>query len=62
MIDWSKHRYGVLETSLKAKDVARDFNERLKAGLVNDLDGYFHYLGTLDSGLYIEIMEYKTKL
>ena len=52
----------MLETSLKAKDVARDFNERLKAGLVNDLDGYFHYLGTLDSGLYIEIMEYKTKL
>ena len=60
LIDWTKHRYGVHETNLKAKEVARDFNERLKEGLVNDLDDYFEYLGSLDSGLFVEILLYKS--
>ena len=46
----------MLETTLKSKDVARDFNERLKSGLVNDLDDYEDYLENIDSGLFIEIM------
>ncbi len=40
MIDWTKHRHGVHEETLKSKDVARDFSERLKSGTVNDLDDY----------------------
>ena len=56
MIDWTKHQYGKLEINLKPKDVARDFSERLKSGSVNDLDSYFEYLESLDSGLYIEVI------
>ena len=60
LIDWTKHQFGVHETNLKAKDIARDFNERLREGLVNDLDGYYEYLGNLDSGLFVEILLYKS--